>query len=214
MNMNRKIFWPIFLASSVISFVAIAPLTEAPDTSPELIVFQQNIPRSIRVAAAQKNKIIAEASKPVVSVAVKVAETKISETERTSSWLAVQKQFPKLQVVKTETLPTADGKVENWVLFQTSKDSPDLWIFQEGPNGAMAAQAGQLIIRAQSMDSVAEWKEALAGEEVSLELASRDLGLYSVEFDPENLELYRQLVGKKNESQSEALEPNYMVGVW
>jgi len=212
--MNRKIFWPVFLASSLLAFVAIAPLTEAPDASPELVVFQQNVPHLIRVAATQKTKIIAEASKPKEMIKTKTASLPASPLERSSSWMAVQKQFPQLQVVRAESLPAAHGKVENWVLFQTSRDSRELWIFQEGPEGMMAAQAGQLLIRAKSMDSLAAWKEALAGEDVSIELASSELGLYAVEFDPENLELYRQLVGLKNDSQSEALEPNYMVGVW
>jgi len=213
--MNRKIFWPIFFGSSVIAFVAIIPLTEAPDTSPELVVFQQGTPHTLRVSAAQKTKIISEASKPIQKSET-LAEKKSTGAivEGTASWRAVQKQFPKLKVVRMESVPREDGKIENWVLFQTSKDSKELWIYQEGPNGAMAAQAGQLLIRAKNMDSVTEWREALSQEEVSLELASRELELYAVEFDPENLELYRQLVGRKNESASEALEPNYMVGVW
>ena len=137
-------------------------------------------------------------------------------TSTPGAWKDLQKRFPNMIVEKKEEVHFSDGSVETWSLFRTSPENEKLWIVQEANGSFEASVAGEVLLQIKSGEELRQFEQAARDAGFEFELEDSDLGIYAVRFEPEDMGLYRDAMGRFKDMSSSGSQvlPNRMIGIW
>jgi hypothetical protein len=146
---------------------------------------------------------------------VKAKDSQALSRASEKGWAELLRRYPKLVVEKKEEVHFSDGSKETWALFRTSPSNPKLWILQETEDGLQAAVAGEILLQVKGDAEYREFRDQADELDLELEIENDRLGLYRIQFDPEDMALYRRMLSDFQDSapRSGAVQRNLMVGI-